>query len=103
MSDEAKDPVADAQAEQPAPITPQEVVNALSAVKDSIISIAQARPESAGISTVARQTIDALDTAYLFYQSLIGLVNRMDQAVEDKVAAGDVVDFPGAKDATPQS
>ena len=80
-------------------INPQDAIVKMGEVKQMIVSIMQARQKPT-VTNIVRQAIDALDTCYLFYTSLIGTINAMDQAVDEKLASGDVIQFPGkAKEA----
>lgn len=80
--------------EQTIEINPQDAVVKMGEVKQMIVNIMQAR-QNPTVTNIVRQTVDALDTAYLFYTSLIGTIRSMDQAVEEKLAQGDVLQFPG--------
>lgn len=80
--------------EQTIEINPQEAIVKMGEIKQMIVNIMQAR-QNPTVTNIVRQAIDALDTCYLFYTSLIGTINAMDQAVEEKLASGDVIQFPG--------
>lgn len=75
-------------------INPQEAIVKMGEIKQMIVNIMQAR-QNPTVTNIVRQTVDALDTCYLFYTQLIGTINAMDQAVEEKLAKGDVIQFPG--------
>lgn len=75
-------------------INPQDAIVKMGEVKQMIVNIMQAR-QNPTVTNIVRQCVDALDTCYLFYTSLIGTIRAMDQAVDEKLASGDVIQFPG--------
>ena len=75
-------------------INPQDAIVKMGEVKQMIVNIMQAR-QNPTVTNIVRQCVDALDTCYLLYTSLIGTIRAMDQAVEDKLASGHVLQFPG--------
>lgn len=74
-------------------IDPQVAIVKMGEIKQDILNIMQAR-QNPTVTNIVRQAIDSLDTCYLFYTSLLGVIRAMDQAVDEKLAQGDVLQFP---------
>ena len=79
-------------------VSAQEIINKLGEVKQAVIGIVQANQSPTSIN-ICRQFSDHLDAAYLFLTSLFGAIDAQNQAVEQKVADGNVVQFPGKPEA----
>lgn len=63
-------------------------------VKGALIGFARAN-NSPAVQNVVRQFCDNFDVSYLLYRSLLGIVQAQNEQIEEKVAAGNVVQFPG--------
>jgi hypothetical protein len=70
----------------------------LGEVKNMLIENLQANQNSPTVMTMTRQCIDHLDATYLFFGQLAGFMEYMAKAPEEKLAAGDVLNFSGTTD-----
>jgi len=71
-----------------------DITKNLNEVKGALISVAEGN-QSPAVNNLVRQCCDNLDAAYLFYTSLMGVITAQNEQVEEKLAKGDVVQFPG--------
>jgi hypothetical protein len=71
-----------------------EVIQKLGEAKQLILKLATEHQADPAVPHITRQTCDSLDSAYLFYSSLVAHINATEQAIEEKVATGDTIQFP---------
>jgi len=73
----------------------EDITKWMGMAKQGIMQIAQAN-NNPSTMTMARQRLDGLDAAYLFANAMVADIAHREQQVEQAVASGNLVPFPGA-------